>query len=817
MKLDRYVASEVIVPAVLGFVTYTFLLMMRGLFSLIEQIFVRGLPVADALLVLAVTLPHVAVLTIPMGFLFGVLLATGRLSMDNEIVAIQASGISVRRLLRPIVALGLVLTIFNGYLFLIVIPKSNRDLKELRIKLFTSARNLGRIQPGVFYEDFPNVLLYVRNVDPETTEWDSVLVYDSRATGEERLTLARSGRVVVADAGLGQTTTTGGESDKADAAATPGAERQPWIVLEDAVTHQFLRARPATYRVNTNRELMFRPDIHDRGTTRYDVAMRERDSLELVEFLRSGRFAGERNRDPDDLAELTRAAEVEINRRLSVPAASLVFALLALPLGIGSRSGGRGRGFVLSVAVVLIYYVIGNNAEIAATQGKIPVWLGMWLPNLVLAAIALFLMTRMGRWLGERQRREGPVSRLRRWWRQRKLEREAARAAPGHARPTAAAAPTTVASASRTAFRFPAMLDRYLTARLIAPLILVLASTGGLYIVVDLTDHIDDMAKNEAPLNVILAYYWNLMPQMVVDVLPFGMLIAVLIVLTVLERQRELTALKGAGISLFRVMIPVTLVACSMGVAMWMLAEHVVPRANREKDRLLDIIEGKAATRSYQATDRQWLLSRDDSTFYNFLRYDAESETLVRFTMYRVDENMKLRFHLFAHRAQYSDGEWIADGGWFRQFFPDGTDEFRRISQPMQLDIPERPSYFGQEYSSPSEMSFGELRQYIEELRESGYQPNELMVRWHQKIAYPLSAVIMICLALPFGLNRGGRRVTTMQGVALALGLGFAYSILVIVFGKLGEAAVLPPGVAAWAPVLLGFLFAVNRATTLRT
>ncbi len=814
MKLDRYVASEVIVPASLGFVTYTFLLMMRGLFALIEQIFVRGLPVLDALMVLAITLPHVVVLTIPMGFLFGVLLAAGRLSTDNEIVAIQASGISVRRLLRPILVLGVLLAILNGYLFLVVIPKSNRSLKDLRVRLFASARNLGRIQPGVFYEDFPNILLYLRDVDPQTTEWDRVLVYDSRKPGEESLTLARKGRVM----------TTAGQTLPAGEAAVDGqnsgskvadSAAKAWIQLDDAVTHQFLREKPDTYRVNANQQLLFTPDVQDRGSTRYALAMRERDTLELVDFLWMGQLAGA-DGDPEEMEKLTRAAKVELNRRISVPSACIVFALLALPLGIGSRSGGRGRGFVLSVGVVLVYYVIGNNAEIAATQGKLPVWLGMWLPNLVLVLLSVFLMTRMGRWLGERQRREGPISRIRRWWRRRQMEREAARAAPGHDRPTA---PTARAEAStrRIAFRFPALLDRYLTVRLLAPLLLVVASTGGLYIVVDLTENINAMAKNSPPFNVIVAYYWNLMPQMIVDVLPFAMLIAVLIVLTVLERQRELTALKGGGISLFRVMIPVVLVASTMGITMWLLAEHVVPEANREKDRLLDIIEGNVAARSYQATDRQWLLSRDDTTFYNFLRYDADSQTLLRFTMYRVDDDMKLRFHLYAPRVQFLDGKWIADGGWFRQFFPDGTDEFRRISKPLELTVPEGPAYFGQEYSSPSEMSFGELRQYIGELEESGYQPNGLIVRWHQKLSYPISAVIMICLALPFGLNRGGKRVTTMQGVALALGLGFGYSILVTVFGELGEAAVLPPAIAAWAPVLLGFLFAVNRATTLRT
>ena len=114
-------------------------------------------------------------------------------------------------------------------------------------------------------------------------------------------------------------------------------------------------------------------------------------------------------------------------------------------------------------------------------------------------------------------------------------------------------------------------------------------------------------------------------------------------------------------------------------------------------------------------------------------------------------------------------------------------------------------------------MSVGELRGYIDELLDSGYRPSGLIVRWHQKFAYPLSAFVMVLLALPFGLSRGGRRVSTMQGVAVALGLGIIYFITVALFGKLGEVEILPPLIGAWAPVALAFLFAINRLTTLRT
>jgi lipopolysaccharide export LptBFGC system permease protein LptF len=167
--------------------------------------------------------------------------------------------------------------------------------------------------------------------------------------------------------------------------------------------------------------------------------------------------------------------------------------------------------------------------------------------------------------------------------------------------------------------------------------------------------------------------------------------------------------------------------------------------------------------------------------------------------------------------VRHVDDAWIADSGWFRQIFPDGTDEFKRIAAPMKLEISEGPAYFGQEYRQPSEMSVGELASYIRELLDSGYRPSKLIVRWHQKFAYPLSAFVMVLLALPYGLSRGGRRVTTMQGIAIALILGIAYFMATALFGRLGEVEVLPPIVGAWAPLILAVLFAINRLTTLRT
>ena len=806
--LDRYLLREVLGPTAVGFVTYTFFLLMRAIFSLAEQIFVRGVSLADAWRLLLVTVPHVAVLTIPMSFLFGVLIAVGRLNSDNEVVALQAGGVSLAKVLRTVVVLGFLLSLVNGYLTLVVMPEANRELRRLKVRLFASARTIGQVQPKVFYEGFPNLLLYIDDIDPETGVWQGVIMYDRSTPGEERLILARHGRLV---------NEVPAEAKGAVAVPEEGPSPSgvPWMLLEQAVTHEFERGNPETYRVNVNRAQLHKVFPKDSGTVSYSLGMRELSTTALIATVRGHKAAG---RGKPISAQQVRLAQVELQKRLAIPAACVAFAFIALPLGIGGRSGGRGRGFILSIAVILVYYVMLNNGELLGREGRVPAWLGVWAPNIVLVGVALVTLRKVARWLGERRRGTGVVSRLlggwRRWRTERRLTAVRERLA---AEPPTGSIP--IALQKRSApVRFPTVLDRYLVSRLAAPLALVLASTATLYIVIDFADKIDELAKHTASVGVFLAYYWNLVPQVVLDVTPLALMIGVLILLSTLERNLELTAVKAGGISLYRVVVPIILVAVASALSLGVLEESIVPQANQEARRLLDQIQGRATARSYASADRQWLFSRDGRTLYNFLRYDRAQRTMIRLTLFRFDDQGALSLHLMADRVRYVNGSWIGDAGWFRQIYPDGTDEFRRITSPLELDITEAPSYFSREHRSPAQMSFGQLRTYIRELAASGYRPVQLVVRLHQKLTYPLSAFVMALLALPFGLNRsGGRRLSAMHGVALAMGLGIGYFLLVAVLGKMGEANLLPPALGAWLPIVLASLFALNRLTTLRT
>src|SRR5436309_15198269 len=101
-RLSRYIIAEILGPLGLGFLVYTFILLIRFLFQSAEMIIRRGLPVSIVGRLLLMTLPNIVVLTLPMSLLFGTLIAVGRLSSDSELIAMRASGLSLLTLYRPI-------------------------------------------------------------------------------------------------------------------------------------------------------------------------------------------------------------------------------------------------------------------------------------------------------------------------------------------------------------------------------------------------------------------------------------------------------------------------------------------------------------------------------------------------------------------------------------------------------------------------------------------------------------------------------------------------------------------------------------------
>ena len=194
LRLERYIFREALVPVGLGFLVYTFILLMQVLFNAAEMIIRRGVPAAQIGEFVLLTMPNVVVLTIPMALPFGILVAIGRLSSDSELIAMRASGLSLKRLYSPILALSILLTLLTGFLSIYVMPRTNHAFARLRLDILT--RSLAKqVEPRVFYEEWEDLMLYVFDFDSLRNKWRGVFLTDSLPKSENQVTVAERGEV----------------------------------------------------------------------------------------------------------------------------------------------------------------------------------------------------------------------------------------------------------------------------------------------------------------------------------------------------------------------------------------------------------------------------------------------------------------------------------------------------------------------------------------------------------------------------------------------------------------------------------------------
>src|SRR5688572_18931967 len=178
--LTRYIFREMVGPTSLGLIFYTSIIVMQKLFDMAGLIIRRSLSASAVGKLLLYSLPHIIVLTVPMSLLFGILIAVGRLSADSEIVAMRALGQSTRTIYRPVFLFSLAVFALNLYLINSVMPRGNQQFVALRAEIMTSSAEKA-IKPRIFYDQYPNLMIYVNDVDPATGQWKGVFVADSRA------------------------------------------------------------------------------------------------------------------------------------------------------------------------------------------------------------------------------------------------------------------------------------------------------------------------------------------------------------------------------------------------------------------------------------------------------------------------------------------------------------------------------------------------------------------------------------------------------------------------------------------------------------
>jgi LPS export ABC transporter permease LptG/LPS export ABC transporter permease LptF len=798
--LTRYIVKETIGPTLLGFGFYTFIIIMRVLFDLAGMIIGKSLPAAVVGRLLLLSLPHVVVLTVPMGLLFGILIAVGRLSSDSEIIAMRALGLSTSIIYRPVFYFSFVIFLINLYLMNVVLPKGNTQLQSLKAEILTASVEK-EIKPRTFFGDYESFIIYVNDVDPRTGQWKGVFVSENGAeenngditsnnlagglanAGEHPV--SRTQRVIIARRGsLGIIPET----------------KQIWLNLTDAQTHVSETGKPEKYDLNRNAsQRVLLPDRLSGGDPAVRSARQLRE-LTLRELMQQARVLSHTDR------VLYRMAKVEIHKKFTFPFACLALGLVGLPLGITNRRGGKSSGFSLSIAIILFYYVMMNNGEALATTGKIGPALGMWTPNILLVALGIYLMIRANRDAGSQSRGGGIGT-----WFAGVVERTIARRKRSAEAKSGVPAPIPVREStsplSRFDLTFPNTLDRYVLREFLKILALVVVSTAMLIMLVTYTEIAGDIRERHIPAAMVIDYFRLQFFQVLGWTLPISVLMATLVTFGILAKNNEVTAFKANGVSLYRVAFPIIAVSLLMSGLSYLLNDFVLPYSTQRLQQIDDRIKGRhVAATSSPNQQKQWYRGRG-SYIFNFLSYDPDDQELKEVQVFEFSPDFRLVRRVWARAAKWDGTGWAFRDGWMRSFDADGTSSYVPFTAPIRLQYTETPADFASDTKSPDQMTYGQLKRYIATLKASGYGAEELSVKLYEKASWPFVSLVMALIALPFAFRVGKRGA--LYGVGVALMLGIVYWMVFAVFTKFGEVGNLPPLLAAWSANILFSLSAV--------
>jgi LPS export ABC transporter permease LptF/LPS export ABC transporter permease LptG len=765
--LTRYILKEIFSHSLLGLFVFTFVIFVRHIDRLLELVVRHSLAPQSIFALFLLPVPGILVLTIPMSVLVGTLIGLSRMSADGEVIAARASGIGLAQFVRPVMVIALCGWALASWMSLFLAPDSARKLHRMEQEITTSEVPY-EIQPRVFLEQFPNLLLYLQDVAGSRSHWSGVFIADTTQRDAPKVTLAESGMLV----------------------NDPNVRRLT-LHLERGTTHEIDAEHPERYSIASFTDTDI-PIPLERGEGPLPD-WRAPLALSLKELLAP-------TPDPTE----RQAARVELHYRFALPVASLVLALVGVPLGLSTRKGGKAVGVVLTIILVFLYYIIMAFGLSFSKQGRLNPAVGLWLANAcfgVAGALMLFHLRRVRRraqfiqdWLEDRWRR---------WHERRRHQPQPARAG---------AAPDPRAAGER----FFQILDLYILRQGAFYFLILLVTFTGIYAIFDFFQLLGDIVRNHVPVRVVFDYYRFLTPQIVYLMLPMSVLVATLVNFGLLTKTNQITAIKSAGISVYRASLPVLVMGGILSVGMYILGDYYLPQTNQRQDALRNRIKGKPPQTFYRP-DRQWIFGQANR-IYNHRFFDPDRNVFADLSVFEFNpQTFRLTRRIYASRAFWEPPihGWVLENGWVRNLDGDRVTSYMPFSVAKFDELTEGPTYFKKEVKPSAQMSAWELRRYINELAQSGFDVVRLSVQLYRKFSYPLIAFVVTLIAIPFSFTMG--RKGAISGIALSIAIAIVYWSASSLFEAMGNLHELPPLVAAWSPDVLFGLGGVYLLLRVRT
>lgn len=832
MILYRHVIREHLLPFLYSLSILVFLFVMNYAIQILDQIITRGLDAGVVLEVFAINLGWMIALAVPMAILTSTLMAFGRMSADNEILAIRSSGVGLTRLIAPVVVAATLMCVMLIYFNNLILPDANHRTANLMSDI-ARKKPAALIDPGVLIRDFEHYALYVDEAEGRTGRLQGVKVFSDAPGEDPTTTVAASGDVrQTPDGAYLQLTLYNGETHSLDADKASqyfvgrfdrqvlfiknvdsqlrrtntsyrgDREKSSEMMLQDIEGYREQRATAMgqyNAALDTLAAVVARLDSSCGDTTAVAAVDSLRDLSEWAASLAGGFRAADNavKRHATEVERLERRVRnqdlqiaryrVEVHKKYSIPVTCIVFVLIGAPLGIMARRGGLAVGASYSVFFFILFWAFLIQGEQLADNLKLSPFWAMWGGNILIGVCGIYLIVRM-----VRETTFIDYARIVLWWEKlgRRL-RLPGRAAPRGLRRSIAQAPF------RAASKAVGILPMYFVKLFSTYAFGVFAAILVVFTVVDYVSNTRRFAG--IPMNEVARYYWYYLPWIIQMVFPVVMLLASMFAVGRLAKHCELVAIKAAGRSIRRATLPLLAVGGLFAFLSFYLGERVLPQANTQRQVLLEEMQqsrDKSKDGAFKRRDfhRNFYYFGDRNTVYCF--EDFRTRPLKTRNVWRESfHGDRLVERIQAESADFRDGGWVFLKGSVRTVAGDSSSvaAFDTLADNVLRASPEEMVV---KIKKPEEMSYWELSDYIDKARRRGEKVMQYLADLHFKIAYPFMNLIVILLGVSITARTGRGGGSVLFGIGLLL--VFCYWILARCGLTLGKNGHLDPLLGAW-------------------
>lgn len=350
--IERYILDDVKMPIAFGVSLFTFIFLIEIIVSLMENIIVKGMSIIDVLRILSFYLPPILSQTIPMGVFLGVMLSFSKFTRTSEATAMSSIGMDMKAILKPVVKLAFLITLFIFFLQESIIPRSFAKLQEITIRL-AYENPVFQLKEKILLDEVEEYSLYIDEIGRGNGEAKNVLIFQKED---------KNGYPIVL---LG--------------------EKAYWkntnMVLENANFYTF----------NTDGTIKVEGKFDEKRIPlssyfqAIDIDVKDIEAMSIRKLLSEMKDKTEEERVP---------YLVEINRKIAIPLSTIVLAILGVLLSIGHHRSGKGASYGVSLGVIFTYIVILNIGIVLANKGSVSPYLGIWVPNFILILGTVLLYRR---------------------------------------------------------------------------------------------------------------------------------------------------------------------------------------------------------------------------------------------------------------------------------------------------------------------------------------------------------------------------------------------------------------------------------------